>query len=126
VTAKPLGMADDFYRLRVIHVDSSGSPELDWRDDILYRDPPASEPTEADTYTVQAVELEDEEETTALASFSDAEEARAWLEEAQESLEELTRSEFELRFFRATPAGPEGAVAPRDLQDEQRGAGSPE
>jgi hypothetical protein len=126
VTAKPLGMASDFYRLRLIRGDRGGAPELDWRDDILYREPPASEPNEADTYTVQAVALEDDEEATALASFADAEEARAWLQDAQESLGELTRSEFELRFFRVTAPGLERADAPRDRRDDLMDTGSPE
>ncbi len=109
MTGKELGMALDFYRLRVIQVDAGDLPDLEWREDILYRDPPASEPEECDAYVVQAVDLDADDSVMPLASFSDHAEAHGWLEEAEVDLRNLTRSEFELRYF---PRGPRTPAQP--------------
>ena len=104
MTGKELGMAVDFYRLRLMQVDAGDLPDLEWRDDVLYREQPPSEPSEYEAYVVQAVELDADDSNTALASFSDHDEAHGWLVEAEEDLRDLTRSEFELRYFPKEPA----------------------
>ena len=38
--AEVIGGADEFYRLRVTRVDEGEPPDLEWRDDVLYRRPP--------------------------------------------------------------------------------------
>ena len=96
---KPLGMAADFYRLRVVRVDEGDAPDLEWREDILYRSPPAETPEEYDAFVVQAVEIDDEEAVTHLETFTDGDEARDFLERAGEELTDLTRTEFEARYF---------------------------
>jgi hypothetical protein len=118
VTAKELGMAQDFYRLRLMQLDAGDLPDLEWRDDVLYREQPISPPNEYEAYVVQAVELDADDSSTALASFADHAEAHAWLVEAEEDLRELTRSEFELRYFPREPA-PGGA--PEDPSTRSKG-----
>ena len=96
-----IGAASDFYRLRVMHVDDSDEPDLEWRDDILYRRPPASRVEEYELYRVEAVALDDEDDVTLLGAFDTPEDAHEALADAEEALAELTRSEFEDRYFPA-------------------------
>jgi hypothetical protein len=99
---KPLGMASDFYRVRVVRLDESGALDLEWRDDILYRTPPAQAVEEFDAWVVQAVEMADDEAATTLRAFQTADEAHGYLEEIESDLIALTRTELEERHF---PAG---------------------
>jgi hypothetical protein len=95
-------MASDFYRLRIVQLDDGDTPDLDWRDDILYRKPPAESLGEYARWLVQAVDIADEESVTAIAHFDDRPAAQEHLEAASEALVDLTRVEFEERFFPAT------------------------
>jgi hypothetical protein len=96
---EPIGNADDFYRLRVIRVDEGEVPDLEWRDDILYRRPLDTDSEEYDVFQVEAVDVDDEERASVLARFGTAEEARAWSLTAQEDLATMTKSEFERTYF---------------------------
>jgi hypothetical protein len=98
---KGIGAASDYYRLRVMHVDDSDEPDLEWRDDILYRRPPAGHIEEYELYRVEAVALADEEDVTLLGAFDTAEDAHEALADAEEALLDLTRWEFEERYFPA-------------------------
>ncbi len=98
---KPLGMAADFYRLRLIRLDEGDLPDLEWRTDILYRTLPAQRLEEYDIYVVEAIEIADDERVTRVGSLADAEEARALMDAAQHDLSDLTRNEFEDRYFSA-------------------------
>lgn len=97
--AKTIGSAADFYRLRVIRVDATDGLDLEWRDDILYRRPPSETPAESRSFTVEAVMLDDDDVTVALAAFGDADEAHEWLTDAEAALLEMTKSEFEESYF---------------------------
>jgi hypothetical protein len=99
-----IGRADDFYRLRVMRVDEGDVPELEWRDDVLYRRPAGAAPDEYDVWRVEAVDVDDEESVTVLASFATAEEAHENLETVSEDLASMTRSEFERTYFPPPPA----------------------
>jgi hypothetical protein len=105
-----IGSAGDFYRLRVIRIDDSEMPEMEWRDDILYRRPPADLPEEYDVWCVEAVDVDDDERVTVLSRLPSADDARAWLETAAEDLAVMTKSEFERTYFR-TDAPPSGSDA---------------
>lgn len=94
-----LGMAADFYRVRVLRLDEEDAPDLEWREDILYRDPPAQTVSERACWIVQAVDITDDEHTNRLAAFEELEDARAFVEAAEEDLPDLTRAEFEARYF---------------------------
>lgn len=96
---KAIGNASDYYRLRVIRMDESDTPEMEWRDDILWRRPPSQRIEEVDLYRVEAVSLDDDEDVTPLATFDTADDAAAALEEAQEALGETTKSQFEGTYF---------------------------
>jgi hypothetical protein len=48
--AKTIGSAADFYRLRMMRLDASDAVDFEWRDDILYRRPPADDIAEDEAY----------------------------------------------------------------------------
>lgn len=99
---RTIGAAADFYRLRVVRIDQGSEPELDWRDDVLYRhqeDPRV--PAESVVFRVEAVSLDDDDDddsASSLEDFRSSEEAYAFLEEAAEDLACLTKSRFEDRY----------------------------
>jgi hypothetical protein len=107
VVGKAIGDASDFYRLRLIRVDEGDAPDLEWRDDILYRRPPEGRSREFDVYRVDAVDVDDEELSFVLGRFGTPEEARGFIETADEDLEVMTKSEFERTYF--TEDSPEDA-----------------
>lgn len=100
---KGIGAARDFYRLRVIHVDDADAPDLEWRDDILWRRPPASRTEEYEMWRVEAVSLDDDTDVTPLGVFDSSDDGHQALAGAQEDLDDLTRSEFEERYFPVSP-----------------------
>jgi len=93
-----IGDASDFYRLRLTRLDVTDEPDLEWRDDILYREPPRQPLSAEAQWRVEAVSVDDDEDVTLIAMFDDADEARAFVESAQEDLEQMTRSAFEERY----------------------------
>ena len=96
---KGIGAADDYYRLRLMHLGESDEPDLEWREDILWRQPPTQHIEEYERYRVEAVSLDNEDDVTTLGTFESAEEAHEALSSAEEEISELTRSEFEDRYF---------------------------
>jgi hypothetical protein len=101
VSRKAFGAASDYYRLRIMHVDDSDSPEMEWREDILWRRPPSSEPDEYELWRVEAVAVEDDENVTTLGVFDEVADAHEALAAAQDDLAELTVALFEERYFPA-------------------------
>ncbi|MCE5202979.1 MAG: hypothetical protein LLG24_01985 [Actinomycetia bacterium] len=97
--ARVIGNADDFYRLRIVRVDAGDSPDFEWRDDILWRQPTIELPAEEDVFRVEAVELDDEDAVHVIAELGTADEAREWLAAVQADLSEMTKSEFEETYF---------------------------
>lgn len=95
--ATPIGPADEFWRLRLLRVDATDEPEFEWRDDLLYREPPAPNVGESSRWSVQAVSIEDET-TWLLAEFDDEANARDFLESASEDLRDMTSRAFEQRY----------------------------
>jgi hypothetical protein len=98
---KGIGAASDYYRLRVLRVDESDEPDLEWREDILWRRPPAQHVEEYELFKVEVVALDDEDEVTVIGAFESGEDANEALTIADEDLGELTRAEFEARYFPA-------------------------
>lgn len=99
--SKGIGDASDYYRVRLMHVGESDEPDLEWREDILYRRPPVQHVDEYELYRVEAVALDDEDDVTLLGAFDSTADAHEALAAAEEELAELTRSEFEERYFPA-------------------------
>lgn len=118
----PIGNAEDFYRLRVIRVDESDGLDLEWRDDILYRRPPAGRAVEYDVYRVEAVDVDDEERVSILRDFGTDDEARCWLQVVEADLAIMTRSEFERTYF--VDAGPDADSSAEDEPASGRAARS--
>ncbi len=96
---KVIGSAGEFYRLRVTRVDEGDSPDLEWREDILWRTPPSAQLAEQEIYQVEAVEFDNDDVATVLARFGSQEEAYTWLESAEDDLAEMTNTEFEDAYF---------------------------
>ena len=97
--ARVIGNADEFYRLRVIHMNESDELDLDWRDDIAYRRPPMQRVDEYESFRVEAVLIDDEEVVTLLGTFDTQDAAYAFASSAGEDLDEMTKSEFEDTYF---------------------------
>lgn len=94
-----IGPATDFYRLRLASVDATDEPEFEWRDDVLYRTPPADQPAERIEWVVEAVTLDEDETVVRLACFAEHDEARGFLERTTEDMKDLTKSGFEERYL---------------------------
>ncbi|MBE0476724.1 MAG: hypothetical protein IBX62_06505 [Coriobacteriia bacterium] len=95
---RAIGAAEDFYRLRIVRVDEGEEPQLEWREDVLYRRPAAEEPEQRVLYVVQAVSLDDDEACWSVGEFEDPREAHLFLDGAEEDLRGLTRSRFDERY----------------------------
>jgi hypothetical protein len=98
---KALGAASDYYRVRLMHVDDSDTPDFEWRDDILWRRPPVTQPGEYEVWRVEAVGVDDDEDVTVIGVFEERADADEALETAAQDVLELTRSQFEERYFPA-------------------------
>jgi hypothetical protein len=105
--AQVIGNAADFYRLRVIHVDEGEAPDMEWRDDILYRSPQAVPPEEYDVWRVEAVDLADEETVAVVGAFDTNEDAERWLDTVADDLSVMTKSEFERTYFKGQDDAPD-------------------
>jgi hypothetical protein len=101
VTRKAFGAASDYYRIRIMHMDDSDSPEMEWRDDILWRRPLSGEPGEYELWRVEAVAVDDDENVTTLGTFDDPADAHEALAAAEEDLAQFTVAQFEERYFPA-------------------------
>jgi hypothetical protein len=96
---RPIGAASDYYRLRILHVGETDIVDLQWRDDILWRQSRTPGASESEVYVVQAVSVPHDDKAIVLAGFESAEDAHEALAAAQQDLQVLTRSEFEDRYF---------------------------
>ena len=103
-----IGPSDEFWRVRLSRVDTAAEPDLEWRDDILYREPLSVTVADLREWNVEAVRLEDDD-VALIGSFADEQEARAFLEEAESDLAELTRSAFERKYLESDLATDEDA-----------------
>jgi hypothetical protein len=95
----PIGLAADFYRIRLRRLDAPAEADLEWRDDILYREPPQGGSGPLLVYVVEAVDVDDLESAHPIGSFSAYEEALGLQAKVSEDLAELTRSQFEKAWF---------------------------
>lgn len=98
--SKGIGAAADYYRLRLRRFDDGDTPDFEWHDDILWRQPADAQLREFDRFLVEAVALDDDD-VTSLGVFESSDDAHEALDAAVEDLAGLTRSEFEARYFPA-------------------------
>ena len=94
---KVFGRASDFYRLRVIKVAEDSDVDLNWRADILYRQPASAPMTIKTWYVVQAISIDDESPHN-LKRFTTGEAAMRFKDRIEDLLRELTKQQFEDRF----------------------------
>jgi hypothetical protein len=94
-----IGAASEFYRLRISRLDVTQEPDLEWRDDILYRKPPADAPEEMDDWLLEAVSLDEDETAYLIATFPESDQAHSLLEAVQIDLDSMTRSVFEDQYL---------------------------
>jgi len=100
--AQGIGAASDFYRVRVTRVTEADAPEFEWREDILYREPPATgAPAEYVHHRIEVMAVDDENKVAMIGDFDSMDDATEAVESAAEDLKVLTRSEFEDRYFPA-------------------------
>ena len=104
-----IGSAEEFWRLRIIHVDTTAGLEFEWHDDILYRQPAVSFGAEVELYHVEAVRLDDSETVMRVGTFGESADARELLAQASEDLHAMTKSEFEARYLDDAQMGDTGA-----------------
>jgi len=97
---KIIGPAKEFFRLRIVALDSHEEPELEWRTDVLYRRQNLINGVDKETqFVVEAVGLLDES-VVALTEPSDSrEDIAAFFETASEDLSDMTVSDFELKYL---------------------------
>lgn len=100
--ANGIGAASDYYRVRTTRLTEAAAPEFEWREDILYREPPAFGDDDAAVHhRVEVVALDDPERVTIIGVFESTSDATEAFDSAMEDLQALTRSEFEDRYFPA-------------------------
>jgi hypothetical protein len=96
-----IGSADEFYRLRVVTVDKSDAPDLEWREDVLWRRTVADGMSETVLQRLEAVDIANAEITWALGDFATTSEAHAAMQEADLDLRGMTKSQFQDAYLRA-------------------------
>ncbi len=94
-----IGDASEFYRARMVKVDDSGAPDLEWRDDILYRRPPEQAVEEYALYRIEVMDNTSEDVVTSLGEFESHDEASALLDEVQDAIATLTKKVFDSRYL---------------------------
>jgi hypothetical protein len=92
------GDASEFYRLRVVKVDDADAPDLQWRDDILYREPPVQAVEEYAVYRVEVMSVIDDEVVASLGEYETEDEARDVLAETQDRLDDMTKAQFDAQY----------------------------
>ncbi len=103
-----IGNADEFWRVRITRVDTTDGFEFEWHDDILYRAPRVDPGEEVEYFHVEAVRLDDPDSVVRVATFDNADDARALLVELVEALEESTKSQFEEAYLDGAEIGDTG------------------
>ena len=94
-----IGAAHEYWRLRVTRLDTEAELDLEWREDLLYREPPVDVVTAIAVWSVEAVPLNAEERLRTLATFSSRVEADDYAASVAEDLGEMTKSQFENAYF---------------------------
>ena len=100
-----IGSADEFWRLRITRVDTTGDLDFEWHEDILYREPRPTGVEEVEQWHVEAVRLDDYDMIVRVASFDDRDDADRFFERAKADLVDMTASQFEQSYLEPAAAG---------------------
>lgn len=103
-----IGNADEFWRLRIIALGVTENFDLEWHDDILYRQPEPDQGQEVDIWHVEAVRLDDQDTVVRLATCASQFEAREVEANIAANLAEMTKSEFEVAYIDGAVQGDSG------------------
>ncbi|MCL5291439.1 MAG: hypothetical protein M1548_02785 [Actinobacteria bacterium] len=93
---RTFGAAADFYRARVIKIEESEPSELDWHDDVLFREPSYALKSKK-SYRVESISL-DTGDIATLGEFGTERQAESLLSAIVSDLEELTKLQFEKKY----------------------------
>jgi len=96
VKYKVFGIAADYYRVRVLTVKEELPADLEWRDDVLYREPKTYAGKLKTTYRIQVLRLDNSE--IELAILREKSEAKRRYKELKEDLRELTKMKFDAKY----------------------------
>lgn len=107
---KMIGAADDFWRLRLTRVDTTGEFDFEWHPDILYREPHVAQAEEVEQWIVEAIRIEDYETVVQLAVFGDRDEAQAFFTRVEEDLRDMTKNRFEEMYLTPVSSDDEEAA----------------
>jgi len=105
---KIIGSADEFWRLRMTRVDTTDEMDFEWREDVLYREPPNPALQDRELWHVEAVRLDDYDATERLATFDERDDAEAFMAQAKEDLRDMTKSQFEESYLASDAPDPGG------------------
>lgn len=93
---KVFGLAGDFYRVRVLKVNEELPADLEWREDILYREPKTYEGKLKVSYRIQIVAQD--KTIYEIANITNGRAAKSRLKRIKEHLRDLTKMEFDSKY----------------------------
>ncbi|MHB0975966.1 MAG: hypothetical protein ACYC1U_02100 [Candidatus Aquicultorales bacterium] len=94
---KAFGAAEDFYRVRLVTIEEYIPPELDWDEDILYKQPPAFKIKSSKSIRVELIE-ETSGDIVLIKEFKVRPGAERLFRAAARDLKELTKHEFDSKY----------------------------
>lgn len=94
---KTIGKASDFYHVRLITLKENSLPEVEWREDILYRTSEASQEKVVISYNLEVVNI-DSRKTYLIKNYPNKAVAAEKLKEMQDDLEILNKRGFEDKY----------------------------
>jgi len=95
-----IGPAKEFYRLRIVTLDSYDELELEWRSDVLYRKQDLMDAVDTGAlFVVEAVGLLDESVVALTEPIDSRKDIAAVFDRALEDLSEMTVSDFKLKYL---------------------------
>lgn len=90
-----IGAAGDFWRVRLTRVDTTSELDFEWHEDILYRQPAASDASEVEMWHIEAVRTDDYDSIVRIATLRNRVEADELFARVTEDLSEMTKNQFE-------------------------------
>ncbi len=99
-----IGSANEFWRVRITRMDTTGDLDFEWRADVLYREPSDVPVEERDVWQVEAVAVDDRDVLHVLDTFEDRDAAERFAATVREALLDMTKSQFETAYLAGGPA----------------------